>query len=131
MREIKFRAWHKELEDMKYYPSYHHPLSAMFDLAKRYKDMYILMQFTGLKDKNGKEKYFDDIIKITWRMNTDSYIQQGDDYMDFEYIAKIEWKEDRIVYRLFNGKILNYPKDAEFEVIGNIYENPELLKEKQ
>ena len=87
-----------------------------------------LMQYTGLKDKNGKEKYFDDIVKITWRKDTDSYLQQGDDHIEKEFIARIDWNVDRIVYRLANGKILSFPSNAKFEVIGNIYENPELLK---
>lgn len=73
-----------------------------------------VMQFTGLKDKNGKEIYEGDIAK-----------ESGGD------IRKIEYKRGGF----FNQSIKhdwNYPlfmcPEITFEIIGNIYENPELLK---
>jgi len=61
---------------------------------------YILMQFTGLKDKNGKEIYEGDILKH----NQGNYA--------IEFIAGA----------------FSYDENNELEVIGNIYENPDLLK---
>ena len=129
MKQVKFRAWEKNSKEM----------IDVYDIdfvggminsntAWRGLEEVELMQYTGLNDKNGKERYFDDIVKITWRKDTDSYLQQGDDYIEKEFIARIVWHIDRIVYVLANRKKLNCPSDAQFEIIGNIYENPELLK---
>ena len=73
-----------------------------------------LMQYTGLKDKNGKEIYEGDIIKYTQHYFNTPMIK---------YKTKIvEWKYDKWgVYETNAG-------ESDIEVIGNIYENPELLK---
>ena len=129
MKQVKFRAWEKNSKEM----------IDVYDIdfvggminsntAWRGLEEVELMQYTGLNDKNGKERYFDHIVKITWRKDTDSYLQQGDDYIEKEFIARIVWHIDRIVYVLANRKKLNCPSDVQVEVIGNIYENPELLK---
>ena len=129
MKQVKFRAWEKKIKEMiEVYDIDFAGGIINFNTAWRGLEEVELMQYTGLKDKNGKEKYFDDIVKITWRKDTDSYLQQGDDHIEKEFIARIDWNVDRIVYRLANGKILSFPSNAKFEVIGNIYENPELLK---
>ena len=79
------------------------------------------MQSTGLKDINGKEIFEGDIWKG----------EQG------KWIAKIVWNEDcaRFEYEIIRQKDKNTSYDIRmgrperYEVIGNIYENPELLKE--
>jgi len=67
-REIKFRAWHEINKNM-------HPPSSMFEITTNgqiYRegfnctDDYILMQYTGLKDKNGKEIYEGDIYRLRY-----------------------------------------------------------------
>ena len=129
MKQVKFRAWEKKFKEMiEVYDIDFAGGIINFNTAWRGLEEVELMQYTGLKDKNGKERYFDDIVKITWRKDTDSYLQQGDDYIEKEFIARIDWYIDRIVYVLANGKKLNCPSDAQFEIIGNIYENPGLLK---
>lgn len=77
-----------------------------------------LMQYTGLKDKNGKEIYEGDVVK-------DYYCE----YVDDKYTVGFS---DGLFYPLVQVEqgyncIDKYDKNR-FEVIGNIYENPELLK---
>lgn len=79
-------------------------------------DQYDLMQYTGLKDKNGKEIYEGDIVKAK------SYGQ--------EIIFKIEWI-GMTGCGCHNGYGYSIPDENndpyEWEVVGNIYENPELI----
>ena len=111
MREIKFRAWDIEKKQMLH----------IHTLFLKNKDEIcppgILMQYTGLKDKNGKEIYEGDILQIRF----------------FEY----DPDEVVFIYACFElyGKDGHYVCDLKqvysvSEVVGNIYENPELLETK-
>ncbi|MDF2985771.1 MAG: hypothetical protein K0R50_1281 [Eubacterium sp.] len=111
-REIKFRVWSKQ-----------HGMSpdcSIFDIqimdAEGLTDMsqVEILKYTGLKDKNGREIYEGDIY------------HQGD--KDIKYI--VVWHDTGLIgkqMRISSYAGLQYWRDR-IEVIGNIYENPDLLK---
>lgn len=78
-------------------------------------DIKTLGQFTGLLDKNGKEVFEGDIIK--------SEIYEKED------TGTIEWSNDGLY--IVNGNHLQDYHFGKIEIIGNIYQNPELLEIKQ
>ena len=89
-----------------------------------------LMQSTGLKDKNGVEIFEGDLVSIS--------VQNGFDYLDNKVcIVKNSIGHSGLVcatvdedleYRIFNTELF---EEYTYEVIGNIYENPELLDEQR
>lgn len=121
MREIKFRAWDKSDKKLKYSDDYS-GLGLFFEL-KEYREeygvKYELMQFTGLKDKNSKEIYEGDIVRVEVPF---------EDCSDF-YTVSVKYKLEKAEF------VFQHPIGTQFkmqpeklEVIGNIYENPELLE---
>lgn len=109
MREIKFRAWAKDTKQFEYCGLYDsHKLFVEHNLGSE----YILMQYTGLKDKNGKE------------------IWEGDIVENNDYKWKIDFYDGSFVMRQIGqetNKWLLMSENKHSEIIGNIYENPELL----
>lgn len=123
MREIKFRVWDTynkemlELKELNY--EYGEPAirTTMYSNYFGPSDM-ILMQYVGLKDKNGKEIYEGDIVQIL-----------GGEYEQgfYEWDEKVQIKD--LIYDGFNLMMtISQIGNQAIEIIGNIYENPELLK---
>ncbi len=116
MREIKFRAYNTKTNRM-IDPHVLTPLALNND-CRDMKGVFLafheeveLMQYTGLKDKNGKEIYEGDIIKGGHHNYLITYVSSEVRYeatLKQAYILACEWKTK--------------------EIIGNIYENPELLR---
>lgn len=105
---FNFRWWNKKAQSMLY--------DIILDSHIVYNIDLIVMQSIGLVDKNGKEIFEGDIIKIA-----DSIIG----YIKFENSGFF------IIKKGFNNQLLNKEVNYQaLEVIGNIYENPELLEEK-
>ncbi|WP_242691278.1 YopX family protein [Cytobacillus praedii] len=143
MREIKFRAWvENSLQRfMDYSPTLEAGHSSSVFLNETIEEnQYPLMQYTGLKDRNGKEIYEGDILRV-WQ--EDEYIPNRDsgggiiDYdceKGFSQIGKVGFKGGSFDYstiKTLDGKHeeIHAPIDwiNNYEVIGNIYENPELI----
>lgn len=125
----KFRAWHHELgrmmlvETMYFFANGFEELqlndSVMNDSIPASPDEIELMQSTGLKDKNGKEIFEKDILDykgrnviVKWHGSYASFI--------YEFVDKLQNRTTE-----WQPLYLSY---YHFEVIGNIYENHELLE---
>lgn len=93
-------------------------------------DDIILMQSTGLLDLNGVEIYEGDIVKINQERSLNKYIPNNSVnevvYKDSAFCVKETREISDIEWPIVAG--LYYKVSEEFEVIGNIYENPELLE---
>ena len=83
-----------------------------------------VMQFVGIHDKNGYEVYEGDVVKIKNDSRT-FYLRWFDD-MRFAFADTRSDYEKTFYPTLDDAE--GFPMDSEIEIIGNIYENPELLK---
>jgi len=136
MRELKFRAW---IEEQNYMAVQGTPdLETLSSFMHHYSDNSILMQFTGLIDKNGKEVYEGDIIKWKetrfWNKEQEEkgvamprFFKSVVVYGDAEFLVSSTQEFDTPLCCFFRGEDIHNPFDYKAEVIGNIHENPELL----
>jgi len=131
MREIKFRAW--DVKNNKFIDGYAITCDGTIfsfkegdceDYIRGHADIpnTILIQYTGLKDKNGKEIYEGDILKSITEYNDytglNSHLYGGNVYE----VKNNGWKF------YLNPDGMYQVRSCDCKVIGNIYENPELLK---
>ena len=128
MREIKFRVWDKKENEMYDWDKIIHfdqeTMCMMTILSEAPNDNdWVWSQFTGLNDKNNKEIYEGDILKITCKFELRKGIEVDVvDWADNCYgFGCSDWNLFELANNQKKGK-------QEFEVIGNIYENPELLQ---
>lgn len=130
MREIKFRG--KSLDNGEWVYGYLHlPIGGdnlMIQVSNTDSLAVIpdtVGQFTGLHDKNGKEIYEGDIVKQTWGY---PHYVKGVIYDCFGRIGDIRYGCDLIGVHTNNGLYRIVGSDISNTVIGNIHDNPELLK---
>ena len=124
-REIKFRAWDISDKDKGAYMLGPYNLT---DSIFNNKDirLMILMQYTGLKDENGKEIYEGDIVNGRYLVQRSLDPNAEPEIVHFEGV--IEYAEGCYYVKAENGQcVFSFTySDYEMEAIGNIYENPEL-----
>lgn len=144
MREIKFRAFNVENKEMLEVENlYFNEMTNEVEIrTTMYSDYFndaemMLMQYTGLNDKNGKEIYERDIVKDlteTSLANTYIVIYSWAAFRlipTYDYKQYLEYEKQNSMYANSNYRntTRKFARSTEkFEVIGNIYENPELLE---
>ena len=142
MREKKFRCWDKEYEkmtcfddeDYQYTPPLVFRLDQVFKKDSNYDDYedfeynditneIEIMQYTGLHDKNGKEIWEGDIVNCKTKYGKAKAIIK---FINGKFVA---YWDSKITHPKNGHHIACYDINKKFEVIGNIYENRELLNE--
>lgn len=135
MREVKFIAWQKSTQSIRQVLVIDY-LNNMIDLVggeiEQYFEDVELMQYTGLKDKNGTEIYEGDVLErevhvVLHGTDLDKWIKER---------VVVDWKysgwyvnEDELEFVLDEGVDRHtLCRQTALEVVGNIYENPELLE---
>jgi len=131
MREIKFRAWDKTNEKWLHRPTFYIHCDGKINTwevgeedkyLSEYHDDLVLMQFTGLLDKKGVEIWEGDILKTRIMYDYDLFsedIIKAVEFVGGQFNPMRETKMTK--YRIL-------PLYYDFEVIGNVFENPELLE---
>jgi len=117
MRDTKFRAWHKGSKYNRKGEMLHGTPRQVFSWLEDGQPIE-LMQFTGLLDKNGKEIYEGDIVSFKYQDLTDIY--------------KIFWQENECAFVCEKDDPYNFLSPCiwgQTEIIGNVWENPQLIKE--
>jgi len=143
MREIKFMAWHIERKQMCIrpfgigeYPEFKcsDGVVRKYSTAPFHKKIMDIMQYTDLKDKNGKEIYSGNICKVhifTQELGENMGVVEG----EHEFVAEIKLDNISAGVMLENSKGDSGPvwayggmHEESFEIIGTVQENPELLE---
>ena len=137
MREIKFRAWDKAHKFMAYNKKAAISFNGRLKTNAGFRDIeetdYELMQYTGLKDKNGAEIYEGDILShetnyepykcvMEWHDNLGSCGCCYDDCKSVGFVGRVLPNTEYKYSSLASGY-------SEMIIIGNKYENPDLMKD--
>jgi uncharacterized phage protein (TIGR01671 family) len=118
MREIKFRIWNAQGQCMHQWPELVEKNKIHLLNAKN--PNYIVMQFTGLKDKNGIEIYEGDILNA-YHSEFEESIVADVRFENATFTIGKYWKDGA-----HDWTSMEQYEQFDLEVIGNIHENPEL-----
>ncbi|EFM68306.1 phage conserved hypothetical protein TIGR01671 [Enterococcus faecalis TX0411] len=128
----KFRAWDKRENTMRDVAVLHFTKGGKVNSIEYWKTPselksyhvrnLVLMQSTGLKDLNGVEIFEGDIVKVT--------VNNYGTGERFEQIDKVVYEDCRFCFNdgFYYSETIKYSGYENKEVIGNVYENPELLE---
>ncbi|WP_338217109.1 YopX family protein [Lacticaseibacillus salsurivasis] len=149
MRQIKFRAWDKQrrhmfdVEQLAY--NLRGELVSIYGFGRDFSndqealmgeepdlDKAVLMQFTGLHDKNGRDIYEGDLLRVELDDDPDSYYIApvtwcGADYPAFDIMSKYWPKNVSYDTNVLSAIVAGWSEEV-MSVVGNIYENPELME---
>jgi hypothetical protein len=115
MREIKFRAWDKVRRTWVYFYMFNgQQPTPLYDGNFLWDDLEPWQQFTGLCDKNGKECFEGDVLRH--RSNGGKWSAP----------AEVKWRDTAFELAMVPMRNIVFPR-TEIEIIGNIYQNPDLL----
>lgn len=134
MREIKFRAWDKDSKKMWEPDFIRNGEPGLTGPGKKQITIYPscpLMQFTGLLDSTGKEIYEGDILKYVGHICSGCG-QSIENPKDSPYVVK--WNQEQLCFECLNAdENWMHPTiwRRDMAIIGNVYENPELIEPKQ
>ncbi len=122
MREFKYRAWDKENKVMCDVEMLGEVILKIKGSEWENREDFVVMQFTGLCDKNGREIYEGDIVRFS------PY------WVEHPWTSRVVWGKE-FAGHVVKGKADDSEEDVlddemieDAEVIGNIFEHPELLK---
>jgi len=136
LREIKFRVWDENNKIMKkevrgtfdllidMNGKLHQSMKTSFDttlISVTFPDALIIMQYTGIKDKNGKDIYEGDVV--AWTALNAIVIYGIIFYLADNAQFIVTWNDG-------NSNALGKEWSSHYEAIGNIHENPELMESK-
>ncbi len=134
MREIKFRKWHKGLKDMTYWDGSENSNNLFWHTLTEYPEMYELMQYLNFKDDYGNYIYEGDVLERLGTFDNFNWSNPVDTRKRELIVAELKVKVDEFGHSTFcfslnrQGTYSERTNPAKYKVIGNIYENPELLK---
>ncbi len=133
MREIKFRAWDKKQKKMHNNCEHLPPFK-----CNKEEEIWIMQQYTGLKDKNGKEIFEGDIVKMDCWGERKKYSDAKRKDCQGVFEIKLTVGPFGLEFDFVNISGYSCPthlftrkEENSFEVIGNIYKNPELLEDRK
>lgn len=129
-RQYKFRAWDKKdfkIRKVLGMSFEHDTISVKLNDEEYLQDdasRFELMQYTGLKDKNGTEIYEGDILYVDQIGTVDRYLPNKKNIG-----VRYDESDTSFVYDEDNGMVIGlFTLQDELKIVGNIYENPELLE---